>query len=223
MTAGKKTNVVIAATDVTDQKVDKVVDILDDGADKPKSKKPSKAKEDKHHTNKKKQTEVMEPTQPVIGEVVVIIGKPQANPEVPLGQVLAEIGEAASNFYENIQVIPVPRVDVVEAAEQFKWLGLESNKASEKHRAEALRHAFEVAQKWSTGTGLTPRERVHGAVRDLYEHYGEKIGLNQEGRAVHVSPGNDYDQHFELHFAEDIKMRTIRAAKDLFGTKKEGA
>jgi hypothetical protein len=109
------------------------------------------------------------------------------------------------------------------ARKHLRRVILDSKEADEKRRAEAVLHAFDIAQKWSSTPELTPRERVHGAVRDLYDHYGETRGTDAKGRSVEVKPGRDYDKHFELHFAEDIKMRTIRAAKDLFGTKKEGA
>jgi Ni/Co efflux regulator RcnB len=103
--------------------------------------------------------------------------------------------------------------------ERVRHLRKESNEAAEKRRLEAVEHAFETAQKWSTGTDLTPRERVHGAVRDLYSRYGETRGADAAGRPMEVDPGRDYDKHFDTHFVEDIKARSIRAAKDLFGQK----
>jgi hypothetical protein len=96
---------------------------------------------------------------------------------------------------------------------------LEANNAADKRRAEAVLHAFDVANRWSTAPELTPRERVHGATRELYHHYGPTQARDEHGRFVHVEAGPEYDAHYEAHFAEDIKFRSIRAAKDLFGGK----
>lgn len=90
------------------------------------------------------------------------------------------------------------------------------SRADEKRRGEAVVHAFDIAQRWSTLPDLTPRERVHGAVHDMYHHHGAQEMRDEHGRFVKANPGNDYAAHYEAHFGNEIKARSIRAAKELF-------
>jgi len=280
--AKNQQNVVIAATDVSDAKVEKVVDIIEGKKDKTPSKKTPKPIEDKAPaTNKPKESEVTrevwakEPKktnkerkvadlQPLMGEVVVIMGVPKADNQNARNLIPA-IGETVRNAYEYLDVIKIKDVnlnapfifadkegdrdtrDYVHSGEGRATMALimheynrdkgrpdlattgnrnrdylskvvhDSNNAEDKRNGEAVVNAFDIAQRWVGLPDLTPRERVHGAVHDLYSRYG--YPQHGEGDQV-VQPSQEYAQHYESHFAEDIKFRTIRAAKDLFGSKK---
>jgi hypothetical protein len=158
---------------------------------------------------KKKAEVVKDPIQSQMGSIITIVGVPRADLDnVDNDETVRRLREEAERVMDNVEITHMPNVD----------LGAPLTYA-EKQRGEAVLHAFGVANRWSTAPELTPRERVHGATRELYHHYGPTQARDEHGRFVHVEAGPEYDAHYEAHFAEDIKFRSIRAAKDLFGGK----
>jgi hypothetical protein len=78
-----------------------------------------------------------------------------------------------------------------------------------------LRHFHAIAGRWGTKPGLTQLEACHGAIREAY-------GLRFSGKVPQPTPVGEfnpnrvYDAYYDMTYANQIKERTIRAAKDLF-------
>lgn len=161
---------------------------------------------------------VVDNTHSKLGTIITIVGIPNQD-EKQWDQSINRITEAALSAYEQVEIVQIPNVDLTAASvEHFKKLLTETSEETQARHTLATTQAFDIAQKWSSGTDLTPRERVHGAVRDLHHHHhGENQPRDAEGRFVHVNPGEMYAQHYDNHFETEIKARSIRAAKDLFG------
>jgi hypothetical protein len=105
-----------------------------------------------------------------------------------------------------------------------------SRKAVQEMQAERtveIRQVFDIANTWATEPELTPMERCHGVAHDIYKIYGvdaKSITFDDKPfipdsmqKAYPINAGQAYAQHYESQLSEQIKARSIRAAKDLFG------
>jgi hypothetical protein len=89
---------------------------------------------------------------------------------------------------------------------------------AEHRRQEELDNAFDIAQKWGNRAGLTNQEVAHGVAYDFHRLHAHPHTVDVETGAVKMyNPAQDYADHYQTHFAEQIQSRTIRAAKALFG------
>lgn len=102
-------------------------------------------------------------------------------------------------------------------AENRKWN--ENRAAGAEHlRQEELANAFDIAEKWANQPDLSKREVAHGVAYDFHRHYAKPHAVDLEnGHVKMLNPAQDYQNHFNQQFEEDIKQRRIRAAKELFG------
>lgn len=158
------------------------------------------------------------------------------NPEKDMQELNTPIGRAAATLFVNV----LDQAAVAEAeAERARYEALspeeraaedaghrenarriyrEASEQAEARREQKLDEFFGVAQKWATLPDLTATERCHGVAHDFYLKYGVDGGVNPEnGRSVDFNRSDDYGRKYDHNFADDIRTRQIRAAKELFG------
>jgi Ni/Co efflux regulator RcnB len=126
-------------------------------------------------------------------------------------------------------------------SEEEKEAIIEHNRARSEHwdqvalkemqdkRTNEIRQVFDIANTWATEPELTPMERCHGVAHDVYKLYGadaKPIRWDSDKevippiiqQAYPINAGQAYAQHYDTHLSDQIKSRTLRAAKDLFGS-----
>jgi len=81
-----------------------------------------------------------------------------------------------------------------------------------------LREVMEAATTWGEREDITPLERCHGLAQALYSEWGTDSVLSAEGGSVPTNPGRNYAKAYDHEFADRIKDRSMRAAKELFGS-----
>lgn len=119
-------------------------------------------------------------------------------------------GDIAGDIYVNMRD---GKISVQEAIEQVK-------QASEEDRIEnlneELRAYMNTAAKWAEAEGVHKEEACYGVARDAYLMRFNPAIARQEPSSD-FDPGRVFNEIFDMRFAEEIKARQIRAAKELFG------
>lgn len=158
------------------------------------------------------------------------------NPETDMQELNTPIGRAAATLFVNVlEQAGQAELDAEEARynalapeqraaedaqhrENARRIYREASEQAEARRDQQIGMFFETAQKWATLPDLSATERCHGVAHDLYLQYGVSGGVNPDtGRSVDFNKSNDYGKKYDHNFADDIRMRSIRAAKELFG------
>jgi len=112
-----------------------------------------------------------------------------------------------------------------ERAEEWNRRGIQE---MQNKRTTEIRQAFDIANTWASEPDLTPMERCHGVAHELYKIYGvDAKPVRWDGdkevipdiikEAYPINAGQAYAQHYESQLADQIKSRSIRSAKELFG------
>lgn len=69
---------------------------------------------------------------------------------------------------------------------------------------------FDVAEKWANKPALTFAEACHGVAYDTY-----RLSHPEQPQVMALQ---EYGNRYDAHYADRIQARSIRAAKDLFGS-----
>jgi len=79
--------------------------------------------------------------------------------------------------------------------------------------------SYEIAEKWAITPNVTAREVAHGVAHDMHAHLAYDYGKPGEYRPerTYPTPSQNYQSYYTEQLADEIKARSIRAAKDLFG------
>lgn len=104
---------------------------------------------------------------------------------------------------------------VLEGSKSFDvaWVEFESfaeERQGAKRYAEQVTY-FDVAHEWANKPGITPLEAAHGVAKTLYIEKHQVIGSLE-------NISREYNEVFDYNYAEQIKLRQVRAAKELFGS-----
>lgn len=159
------------------------------------------------------------------------------NPENDMPELNTPIGRAAATLFVNVlsqadeesMAKEQARRDAMSPEERAaedaayradaKRIYKEASEQAEARRDQQVNEFFDVAQKWATLPDLTATERCHGVAHDFYLKYGVDGGVDPNtGRGVDFNRSDDYGKKFDHNFADDIRARQIRAAKELFGS-----
>ena len=81
-----------------------------------------------------------------------------------------------------------------------------------------LRKVMAAANSWGERDDITPLERCHGLAHQLYGDYGQDTVMTADSATVPTDPGRNYARAYDHEFADKIKERSMRAAKELFGS-----
>jgi hypothetical protein len=141
-----------------------------------------------------------------------------------IGQVNAQ--QVADSIYERVQAVddpknkPTPPLNphlskLDQTMENMQYTFSELSMA---RRDDELREVMTAAVNWGNRDDLSPMERCQGLAHELYSEWGTDTVMTADGTTVPTSPGLNYARMYEHGFAEEIKARSMRAAKDLFGS-----
>lgn len=137
-----------------------------------------------------------------------------------IGQVNAQ--QVADSIYERVQAVDAPKdkpnptpSKLDQTMDDMRHVFSELSMAS---RDEELLETMAAASKWGEREDLNPMERCQGLAHELYSEWGTNSVLTADGTSVPTSPGRNYARVYDLEFADKISARSMRAAKDLFGS-----
>lgn len=80
-----------------------------------------------------------------------------------------------------------------------------------------LRHFQGIADRWGARSDVTQLEACHGAVREAYATRFDET-IPKATPVGDFNPNRVYDTLFDMTYADQIKDRRIRTAKELFKT-----
>jgi hypothetical protein len=127
------------------------------------------------------------------------------------------------NVYENMtprEPIPLEKADMG-SVDPSQPMGLFDNAYTRwaMNRWENVGSAFMAAENWAHRDGVTERERCHGVAQAVYGLTGMQKTLDRNTQDVTINPAQDYTTYYEKQFDMQIRNRSMRAAKELFGGK----
>lgn len=136
-----------------------------------------------------------------------------------VGEITRQASSPAQRLYDALRVAtpsPMPEVEIPNFGRLLNEVAIERVLSFGTQLAE-VRDTVNTASTWGEREELSPMERCHGVAHELYQQFGATAVISSDGDVVAVDPGTCYAGRYEAHFADKIKERSIRAAKELFG------
>jgi hypothetical protein len=119
----------------------------------------------------------------------------------------AESAEMAKKFGDVYAQVRDEKITPEEGAQQINDILTHARNAE---RAQVQDQFFDVAEKWANKSNVSLAEACHGVAYDTY-----RLSHPEQPQVMALQ---EYGNRFDAHYADRIQARSIRAAKDLFGS-----